>query len=112
MHEGKLRPAPRVIVSLRDGLPIDGDWVTRHTCNWPPCCNPAHLVSGSQADNAADTVAAGHSTRGEKHGMAKLTNRQRAEIRNLRTQGVPRKEVAERYGVHPETVTKLCRMMW
>jgi hypothetical protein len=33
--------------------------VARHSCDNPPCCNPAHLVWGTQAENVADMVARG-----------------------------------------------------
>lgn len=28
--------------------------VCRHSCDNPPCCNPSHLLDGTQADNVAD----------------------------------------------------------
>ncbi len=33
--------------------------VVMHTCDNPPCCNPAHLLGGTQAENIADCVRKG-----------------------------------------------------
>jgi hypothetical protein len=30
-----------------------------HTCNNPPCCNPAHIYAGTQTDNMQDAKKAG-----------------------------------------------------
>lgn len=51
LTHGHLPPAPLVI---------------RHTCDNPPCCNPAHLVPGTYQDNARDCVERGrHPTKGK-----------------------------------------------
>lgn len=56
-----------------------------HTCDNPPCCNPAHLFDGTQVDNIVDMVTkerhAGAS--GERNSHAKLTISDVKEIRSL-----------------------------
>lgn len=59
---GRPRYTHRVALSLAVGEPS-----TRlnalHSCDNPPCCNPAHLRWGTQRDNAMDCVARGRARR-------------------------------------------------
>lgn len=41
--------------------PLPADLFVLHSCDVPPCVNPAHLRPGTAADNAADKVARGRS---------------------------------------------------
>ena len=52
MHAGTVK-AHRFAWEVVNGEIADG-MVLRHTCDNPPCCNPNHLVLGTQADNIAD----------------------------------------------------------
>lgn len=65
----------RYLVALQEGLDYEDrdGWQARHTCDDPGCINPAHLISGTAAENANDKVMRGRSTRGERSGSAKLT---------------------------------------
>lgn len=51
--QGKVQNLHRVIFFLLNPE-IDKAYVVRHTCNNTSCCNPAHLIHGTQLDNMRD----------------------------------------------------------
>lgn len=67
--------------------------VIRHTCHNRLCCNPAHLVPGTRADNVSDMWA----NKGGPRGNAKLTEEQIAAIRADKRGS---RKLAPLYGVH------------
>lgn len=78
--KGKTLLAHRVAYQLRYGELPEGHCVL-HDCDNPPCCNPAHLFSGTQNDNVQDKTKKERQACRESHGMAKLTEKEVAEIR-------------------------------
>ena len=54
--DGRLNArAHRIVYVLLHGA-ISDDLSVRHTCDNPPCCNPAHLIPGTHAENMDDMV--------------------------------------------------------
>lgn len=90
-----------------------------HSCDNPPCCNPAHLWLGTIADNSADKRAKGRAPtgartgarlhpesvpRGSRNGLSKLTEGHVREMRRrYRAGGILYRELAAEFGV--STVT-------
>lgn len=92
---------------------FDGDLFVCHKCDNPTCINPDHLFLGTAQENMKDCLekkrlfpirSVAH-LRGDKVSKGgKLSPEQVKEIRTLRSQGVKRKEIAERYNITPEHV--------
>lgn len=59
-----------------------GHLLVLHSCDHPPCVNPAHLFLGDVQDNSDDMVAKGRADRGEARYNAKLTEDLVMELRN------------------------------
>ena len=90
------------------GLDIEGRHVL-HSCDNPPCVNPAHLRPGTDADNVADMVARGRIPRGAARGTAKLRESDIPRIRDLRTSGLMYREIAAEYGVSTGAIMHACQ---
>lgn len=74
-----------------------------HRCDNPPCVRPEHLFVGTHGDNSADKKAKDRSNRGERNGMARLTDDEVRAARELRSQGMTYAEIAQQLGrsLHP-----------
>lgn len=56
---GKTVYSHRWALELTLGRPLGPRMLACHTCDNPPCCNPAHLFEGTFTDNFRDAVAKG-----------------------------------------------------
>lgn len=75
-----------------------------HSCDNPPCCNPAHLFLGTNLENMNDCKAKGRRPRGESHSCAKLTE---AQARRIKSGSEPASKLASELGVAPRTVRRV-----
>lgn len=100
-REAGLVKAHRFAWELANG-PIPEGLVVRHQCDNPPCCNPAHLTTGTQADNIADMHA-----RGRREYKSRLTTANVASIFNEYAAGATQQQIAERFGVAPSYISML-----
>lgn len=74
----------------------------RHTCDNSRCCNPSHLVKGTQQQNVVDRTLRGRNAVETNH-HAKLTAQQVREIRAY--PHVSQETLAREYGVSTSTIS-------
>lgn len=68
--------AHRIVLAEKLGRPLRRDEVARHACDTPACCNPNHLVEGTQIENVADRVLRRRSATGRVNGRNVLNESQ------------------------------------
>ncbi len=90
LHTGRVLPVGRRM-----------DFQILHTCDNPPCVNPAHLREGTFDVNMADREAKGRTAAREDHSQAKLTW---TEARAIRASALPAKVLAAQYRVSVSNV--------
>lgn len=73
----------RIAYELHYKTKIEEGLVIRHKCDNRICCNPYHLELGTQKDNVNDMYIRkrNNNLKGEKSGMAKLTETQVLDIK-------------------------------
>lgn len=84
-----------------------------HSCDNPPCVNPAHLSLGTQANNIKDAVLKGrinnYVAQGEQHWKAKLTESKIHDIFRLRAKGWTQHRIAIQMGVDQTSIGNVLR---
>lgn len=104
--DGPLLLAHRVSLELA-GIELGPS--TRHTCDNPPCVNPAHLIPGTQAENTGDMIARGRGLIGTLNGHAKLDPGKVLAIRAAALTGATYAEIGEEFGVNASAIGKIVR---
>lgn len=95
-----------------------GDLHALHHCDNRPCCNPAHLFAGTEADNSDDKMAKGRHRNhgglfGSRNPLAKLTEDDVRAMREMFGRGVSCKELAAIFGVgHTNVFQVVKRHTW
>lgn len=111
--QGKTWRAHRLAWTLANNQIPKGLYVL-HSCDNPPCVNPAHLRTGTQADNMKDAHQRGRFPHmgqppGERHAMAKLTDVQVIEMHHRLTNGALQSTLALDYNVCLGTIALIAR---
>lgn len=91
--------------------PIPKGLMVLHSCDNPPCVNPAHLFLGTNRDNMRDMVQKDRAARADRNPNVKLTW---DEVQQLRadSETCSVRELARRYGVHHSTAWGVARGKW
>lgn len=100
----------RIALELTLGRPVTG--YALHSCDYPPCCNPAHLREGTPADNCRDAWLRGRQANNEWWNLGparKLTDDQVIAICEARSLGVRTELVARTANVSPALVQRYFR---
>lgn len=79
----------------------NGYGFVRHTCDNPTCCNPSHLILGTQMDNARDKIERGRQpkTGSLNSPRAKLNREQVLELRELWKNGMAIGRLMQKFGL-------------
>jgi hypothetical protein len=102
----------RVVWELFQKRPLPEELWALHHCDFPPCCNPAHIYIGTPAQNSQDAVKRGRfigryhgePTKGGEHHNAKLEDADVILMRTLYAQGASLKSLAQQFGVKSPNV--------
>lgn len=88
---------------------LTADIVVRHTCDNPLCCNPLHLLLGSQVDNIKDMH---ERNRHRCKPRRMFTLEQLNEMKDLRATGMSQQKIADLYQYSQRTVSYWQSQNW
>lgn len=112
---GRHALAHRISYEIANG-PIPEGANVLHECDNPPCCNPAHLFLGTQADNVKDMLEKGRENRtrnlrGEQTSWAQLNAAKVRAIRQRWAAGERQVDLAAEYGISQAAISLVTRRL-
>lgn len=99
--------AHRVAWTLTNG-PIPEGMHILHKCDFPACCNTAHMVLGTQTDNNHDRHAKGRTARGVAIKKVVLNDDKVRRIRELRAKGLGYEAIGREIGCRGAAARDVC----
>jgi len=97
--EGAMRGAHELAVTFTTGERRDPSLDTCHSCDNPPCCNPAHLRFDTRQSNVTEMHNRGRALVGSLSVATSLTEEDVLQIRMRRAAGAQHKALAADFGV-------------
>jgi hypothetical protein len=83
----------------KEKIPVDN--VVRHTCDNPSCCNPLHLITGTQGENIQDAY-----DRKRRIHPWKISKETLYKIYDLKEKGLMNKQIAAELFISRQVVSK------
>lgn len=110
-HNGRQTYAHRFSYETFVG-PIPDGLIVRHLCDNPLCVNPAHLLTGTHADNTHDKVTRNRHrygiNKGSSNGKTIITPSQAERVVELRRSGHTLPQIAALTGVSRTNCSAIC----
>lgn len=100
-----MRGAHELALSFTTGEAKHPDLDTCHSCDNPPCCNPAHLRFGTRTSNVHEMRDRGRG----RNGSTRLTAEAVKEMRERRANGASQAVLAADYGITNGQVSMIVR---
>lgn len=94
---------------LAHGRPIPAGMSVMHSCDNPPCVNPAHLRVGTPADNNLDTTTKGRNPGNRTSRGGRPAKYSAAVIQALRDEGYEYREIGALLGISASTALRTLR---
>ena len=110
-YDGRHQLVCRLICTLLKGPPPMIGMQSAHSCGngHLSCCTPAHLRWVTVKENQADRILHGTTNRGERHGKAKLTEKDVREIRLRIYKGESGRSIASDFSVSNSAISSIGR---
>ena len=111
--KGRLHKAHRAALMM-SGVEVPDDLCVLHSCDNPPCCNPAHLRLGTKGENNTERHAKGRTVvpahgKGERYWASKLTEDKVRQIRAWRSEGLTYAEIGRRAGISASHIREVVK---
>lgn len=94
------------LFAFTGALPVD---LVLHACDYPPCCNPAHISEGSHAENMGERDERGRTIRGTEHYRSAMEVDDVHRTRLLSSWGWSNKRIARELGVSAATIDRVVK---
>lgn len=114
-RSGRHRGAHVVAWELVNGESVPEGFIVTHACDTPLCVrvDPDHVRLGTCLSNMEEKVARGRASRGSRHGLSHLTERDVLDIRQRHADGDTQRALAQRFGIAQGTISMIVnRKTW